>query len=375
MAKIAIVDGPINTRYIKENLMPPNYVIRDGRVMRLSEPIKQYTHATVCAQILEKCTSNYSVVSIQIIEAEGGTANIENLVKALELCYMLNVEIINMSIGTTQLFDSLKLNKIIYKLFHKRIIMTAALHNAEYASLPAMYPCVIGVRSDKNNFVKPGEIFYDPSDYLKIQITANCNFRPDFYGIGYSPSNSFAAPVATAYINQYINQGVKTHKDIINCLKQSSKLKKTDEFLNMKTKEMNQLIFQRNQVPCILVYNKGKAEKKLFIDVMNSFYIDHQIEAVGITNDSLIKDVRCFQFDFFKLPFKECLSYIEQHTKADVIVSLFENEDIDWDCSEIDMSVSREETDICLRTEKDFMRISLDGGMNSITKQMIQILK
>ena len=174
-----------------------------------TEPPGTYmaSHGSLCAMVLDRCTTNYDLVNIRIFETDGGkvSGNIEKLVEALQLCLRLGIDVISMSSVSSLLSDSRHLYDITRELSKSTVILSA-LDNKLYATVPTGYPHVIGVRNDRSGFLAPGELAYDANDLFGANLYANCNFS-FLRGMLRGPSNSFAVPMAAAYINELRNKG------------------------------------------------------------------------------------------------------------------------------------------------------------------------
>lgn len=184
----------------------------------------------------------------------------------------------------------------------------AALDNNEYVTIPASYPFVIGVRSDRENHLNPGEIAYSYEDLLYADIYANCNFDI-LRKIGHTPSNSFAVPVVAAKINDWINK----NKNVYNMLKQK---KYYTIKSNTVDKEGQCLKVPNPMVPIVVIYDKdSKFVCYICREVMDSLFSKYEIEASCLS--TLIED---YDVRFRKiLSLSNNLVFMQRHYKTDII--------------------------------------------------------
>lgn len=194
-------------------------------------------HGTICAHIINTIMPNVYTFDIKIMNKNKG--EVENLIIALDWCCNKNVSIINISLGTTNYHDYIKMKDVISKLIQKGTIIVAAMDNAGLKSFPAYCEKVFGVRAS-TNMGKYGYYFtMEKSEPIekKIIISYNeyiKNNRGDNIRIGCA--NSFAAPVLTGKIAQMMseNQSLSFEKICDYFLKEFIPIKNTDDILKKK---------------------------------------------------------------------------------------------------------------------------------------------
>jgi hypothetical protein len=123
----------------------------------------------------------------------------------------LKIDVVSLSAVSSILSDSKHIYDITRQLSLSAVVVSA-LDNKRFVSVPTGYPCVLGVRSDGAGALAPGGLAYSAEDPFGANIYANCDFA-FLRERGCSPSNSFAVPVAAAYVNEMLNQG-KSISDI-----------------------------------------------------------------------------------------------------------------------------------------------------------------
>lgn len=325
MAVIAIIDDAINPQFpifykVKQVIRIQNgHFINNPRFTESS-----YTHATICAMLLDKFTNNYEIINIQILKDMTTQTGIKNLQCALELCLSLKVDIISMSIGTIFLSNSIWLNDIIMKLYSKGVIMVAALSNQPFITLPASYSQVIGVKQDREKLLKPGQFYYTSNDKFNIKMICNCMLEMPMEE--YYPCNSFAVPIIVAKINDYYNKGIQDYQEILKWLKKdSSKVDNQESCLDIDE--------FRNQLPIIGIIGQKDQVGDACVALMNALYKNFKYESVGISSDFKVQDIRMFHVSSMKKDklFNK-LMFIENHTTTDLIYipfSINESDDIE----------------------------------------------
>ena len=103
--------------------------------------------------MLDHCLENYELVSIQVLPDDSGrkgktAGDIRDLEAALKLCTQLEVDVVNLSAVSSLLSDSKYLYDAAKRLSQKAVIVSA-LDNDRYVTVPASYPFVVGVQSDR----------------------------------------------------------------------------------------------------------------------------------------------------------------------------------------------------------------------------------
>lgn len=304
MSKIIIIDtsivpDEIHCRSFKK------YDLLDGKDENSS---LAYSHGTICAQILDGLTSDYELISIQVlpnIEKSTGKprGHIEDLKKALELSHHLNADIICMSAVSSILSDS----KIIYdvtKQVSEKSFIISALDNQNYITVPTCYPFVVGVRSDRKNRLCPGEVAYSHSKSYYTDIYANCNLKI-LNDLGFSLSNSFAVPVVAAKLNDFLNRGKNTWEDFVKEISNANAIYEAE----------NNLVFKQ-KVPIVIAYSlKHDPVYELCQVIMDEMYDRYSVQTSCLCMEEGPYDVR-----FKKIvSLKTDLTFMQEHYKTDLI--------------------------------------------------------
>ncbi len=227
--KIAVIDDGVypnansNITVKRKMLVTENLnIIPDKEVGALG----YYSHGTICAEIISsQCEKSISIISIKIIDSDN-RSYVEQLICALDWCSKNDIKLINMSLGTSDYYDGLKLQPIINRMIDQNIILVAAFSNLNVISWPAGFKNVIGVRYDRNNEREIGKIYID-KNYLgnlenSFVVSADANLLENeivnFLLVG---ANSFAAPTITGFLINSISENT-TIKECIKLLVENS---------------------------------------------------------------------------------------------------------------------------------------------------------
>ena len=137
---VAILDDGVSKLFFQ---IPPFFVEKNV-TKECVNPVS-ISHATIVANIIQKYSNNCIFSSIKVLDNNGG-GTLQALIKGVELCLEMNVDIIHMSIGTTRFYKTAKLFKLLEKAAEKEICVIAAQSNSMLYTIPACLKEVIGVR-------------------------------------------------------------------------------------------------------------------------------------------------------------------------------------------------------------------------------------
>lgn len=178
-------------------------------------------HATTCMKIIQKFAdiSNIDWYSIKILDDDSKLANINQFLKALELCEELGVKIIHLSIGTCLYEDFDNVEKYVNHLCDKDIILVAASSNNGTVTYPAYMNNVISV---KNHYLLKDDKYIfneNPMDHIDFSAASAHIIRIGNDLNLTQRSNSYAAPVITAKVISILNNNpVASFEEIYNLL-------------------------------------------------------------------------------------------------------------------------------------------------------------
>jgi hypothetical protein len=158
----------------------------------------------MCAAIINQYTPNSQLYDLKVLH--GNTGKVNNLIDALNWCIYNQIDIINMSCGTEDWLESIKIRCTIKKLVSRKIFLIAAGSNSPSKSYPAEIQGVIGVKTkpwlyDKRFYTIGGDCF-DRGINIIASSRHICGSHKE-----YTPMcNSYAAPCITSWVARYLNE-------------------------------------------------------------------------------------------------------------------------------------------------------------------------
>ena len=211
MKKIALIDSGIHSEFLP--CVDYFYHIEDDRIIsNMSIRSVHSTHGGICAFILRKYSSDCRVYSLEILE-ENGKTDIKKLKIALEWCLDNEIDLISLSLGSTDLFKSEELYESVKKLYLRNIFIVAAANNCNSITYPASFEEVFGVKCDLSGFLSNGEILVDSSDIRNIEISVgSLKECRDMEKFNLSYHNSFVVPYITAKIANILEEKPNLNK-------------------------------------------------------------------------------------------------------------------------------------------------------------------
>ena len=319
MHRVAVIDTVIDSRKLHCQRFESYNVCRRGGEALTGTGI---SHGTMVALVLDHCLENYELVSIQVLPDDSGrkgktAGDIRDLEAALRLCTQLEVDVVNLSAVSSLLSDSKYLYDTAKRLSQKTVIVSA-LDNDRYVTVPASYPFVVGVQSDREQYLHPGELAYQEGERLGAQVYANCMF--DFVQQAhYMPSNSLAAPVTAAFICRQLGCGMNLEQVIGQLKSYEREQYRKDELL----------LYISAEVPIILVYGEKECEiVKGACKAADQFFECYKVQATGISSVTMDYDIRFRKIG--KLDdLEDELLFMNCHYKTDLIFVLVKKEEID----------------------------------------------
>lgn len=357
MARIAILDDNVNQSYLKNARIKKRFLVVDHKVIRNQQTgvTDICTHGTVSAMILERCADDFELVNIQILKDFRMKDDISNLKLALKLCNELDIDMIHMSFGSSQLSDADEIKDIIRRLAVRGVIMVAAHHNRKKLSVPSAFDQVIGVQCDHNDILSPGQFTYLPNNPYGACVMINCQY-PEFESDieGFVPCNSYSVPVFVAYINKLFNRGIRNIPDIMEQISRDSDDSKLGTILEYYRNDINEAGKEGFTLPHICIKMDEKMTASFCTEMVIYASQKHCIQCAGLTDADDFQDCRFFHLrQFENVSIMSVLAYIAKHTDSDMIVSA-------WSPDVFERESNKLCTDICVFSEKDEIVISSD---------------
>ncbi len=162
-------------------------------------------HGTTCAAIIKKYATNVTFSSIKVLHGYKNRGKIEHLINGLRWCMINDIKLINMSLGSIDFRDFTKLKNCIYDVTHNGAIIVAALNNKNFFTYPACNSNVIGVRCEIDYIKDQYKVVNNPFDGVDIAASGRHLLNEFDNQERYTkPSNSYAAPLITALVNNIL---------------------------------------------------------------------------------------------------------------------------------------------------------------------------
>ena len=328
MSKIAILDTAVLPKY----LHCQGFHVYNVCGCREKQNFLEHSHGTVCARVLDYFASDYELFCIQIMESKAEIrgkpmGEIRDLERGLRLCLELDVDIVCMSAVTSLLSDSSIIYSAAKKLAEKSILI-AALDNKRFFSVPTVYPFVLGVQSDEDNILSPGELAYNDKDLFCAGLYVNCKI-PLLEDFGSMPSNSYAVPVVAARINDWKNQGKDIGEEIQRL--QSYPVHGMLEEVAIKRK----LGIRRNLPLAVLYASDNENSYEVCQRAFDRLHADYGVQATALCSMALGVDVRFRTTEVLKELKNEVL-FMEYCYKTDLIFLIIRKKERDEVMRQID---------------------------------------
>ena len=205
--QVAIVDSGIDTSHsgVRDVAGGVHIQISEkGEILFLDDHADCAGHGTACAGIIRKKAPDAALYSVRIFD-ESLIADGRALIAAVQWCIDNEMDVVNLSLGTTDVTFKKSLQKVCRKAVDAGVILVAAESNDGRESYPAVFPEVIGVT---------GGAIYEPDGfYYRKDQRIECVARGDEQRVCWlngkyimTGGNSFAAPHITGIIAHLLEQ-------------------------------------------------------------------------------------------------------------------------------------------------------------------------
>ena len=199
--RVAMIDDGIHESMDSVFAKINRSYVEKGRLYQgTAAPVQPLSHGSICAAVIASKETDMELYDIRIFE--DGSAEMEDLVTALEYCISCGVQVINLSCGTLNYLDYKKVKHTLYKLLRGNVLVVSAFNNQGIMSFPASCRGVFGVREDFGKRLKGGEYGFQEfkGGRLENSIVAHIG-AVEINGSKLDVSaNSYAAPVITGEI-------------------------------------------------------------------------------------------------------------------------------------------------------------------------------
>ena len=237
--RIAIVDSGIEASHEDVGDVAGGVHIQiggEGEAVFLDDHADCAGHGTACAGIIRKKAPDAALYSVRIFDASL-MADGRALIAAIQWCIDNEMDVVNLSLGTTDVTFKKALQKVCRKAVDAGVLLVAAESNDGGESYPAVFPEVIGVT---------GGAIYEPDGfYYREGHRIECVARGDEQRVCWlngkhimTGGNSFAAPHITGIIAHLLEQYPK-------CSVQDIRLLLQEKVLSEILQEQNRSKFDR----------------------------------------------------------------------------------------------------------------------------------
>ncbi len=203
---VAVIDDGINEGYFK-NIGSLSYNIEvtlEGDIRhRTGYDAYSISHGTICGSIIKKLSPNINLSSIKILDNKTQKSYRNQLIEALKWCVYNEVDVVNLSLGSSCFSDYVALKNTVAELYKEKIIIVASMNNKDIITYPASFGNVIGVKTCTSEKLGESEYLYidTPLDGIDIYACSRYMLRT-FKGEIYvsNSSNSYATPSITSKV-------------------------------------------------------------------------------------------------------------------------------------------------------------------------------
>ncbi|MCW6089676.1 S8 family peptidase [Clostridium sporogenes] len=291
---IAIIDDGVNEKLYNTGVLKYNIEITPNLMIGERKKYDEYksSHGTICAAIIKKYLPYSALSSIKILndKCEG---SVEQLSLALRLCADKEINLINLSLGSTY-FDDFKILKESLKYCYKKgVIIVAAISNENIYTYPASLANIIGVKCDKKGRIKEGKYIYIENSLDGVNIISSGSHTiKNFKGINgiTNNCNSFVVPFIISEVYNMMKENL--HYDL-NSVKKYLKQKSSNNLLeeidsvlkeNYVSSDFQKYLRVKNNldIPIILVNNFENSSKYNFLYELVKCFRNDKYNCVGI---------------------------------------------------------------------------------------------
>ena len=199
--RVAVIDDGIHESMDSVFARINKSYVEKGRLYQgTAAPVQPFSHGSICAAVIASKETDMELYDIRIFE--DGSAEMEDLVTALEYCISSGVQVINLSCGSLNYLEYKKVKHTLNKLHRRNVMVVSAFSNQGIMSFPACCRGVFGVREDFGKNLKGGEYGFQKfiGGRLENSIVAHIG-TVAINGKKLDVSaNSYAAPVITGEI-------------------------------------------------------------------------------------------------------------------------------------------------------------------------------
>ncbi|WP_238915660.1 S8 family serine peptidase [Clostridium sp. YIM B02555] len=303
--KVAIIDDGIDRVDFNKDRIIECYNVKNKKISYLGKHGEEisgsstgFRHGTLCEEVFAHFvhTYEYDLYSINIFECEGEINIIDNLLEAIRWCIENKVEVINMSIGTTNFAYFKIIEEAIELLVKQGAIIVAAESNENRLTYPACLPKVIGVRCSRGVGLRPNEYIYNVKAIDGIEVIAFSSYDGkelehkltdgSLLVSEMTKCNSFTAPFITAKVCELIKRGIRGVEDIKHELLVNANYinDSIDKFIILGEDYYDCLDSDEEiQMPNIVIYNEAEININIIIESLRTYFIEDNYNSIAIS--------------------------------------------------------------------------------------------
>jgi ribosomal protein S17 len=311
---VAIIDDGIDERTLDSyNGSIANLISQGSKI----SPTKQYnepTHGGLCADVFYETTGRLPDVSICLPRDDSGRCNINDLALALDWCASNNIDLINLSMGTTRFFDSFILRNTMERLQNSGTILVAGANNKGLLTYPAVFESCIGVCCDYG--LKANEIAYidKPFDGINIATYPVTLKRRNITG-----TNS----ISTAYISGIIHNELGSDlsiESIHNFFREKS-INVNNDWKRGYLKQKVSRTPEYESIVIVIISQSHKQTTEYITELQKHIIHDEYTCAIHSENNQNNPSDYVFSFETSPMSRTETLNYITKSCRPNVILT------------------------------------------------------
>lgn len=207
MIKVAIIDDGVSSGVFPLCHPLHSVTVNDSYEVKASRPKnKQCSHGTTCAAII--CQNIKVEVQLYSIKVKASKKNgdVYKLKMAVDFCIDNQIDIVNLSIGSTNIRDKQFLYEVAFSAYSQGLIIVSALSNDGKETFPASSPWTISAKHTEK--ARSGLYYYKKNlPCFVIGTYGKCDIvLADKTTITVGASNSYATAILTSEVINIVSQ-------------------------------------------------------------------------------------------------------------------------------------------------------------------------
>lgn len=326
--RVAFIDDQVNSSIIREcsNVKHiKNLVYDHDRFVRRNVKIYGLSHSTLCCKIFCDCLSlsnEIELVFLDILDNKTLKGNIKLLIKAITWCIQNKIDLINLSLGTTDWNDYISLKRCIDYASKNNVVVVSALSNKGFMTFPAFFSNTISVVSKNQKNKTFGSGVSDISCLVEEKKIVYDGFVKVIKNY-----NSYAAPIVSARVYQYMLNGIRDVCKLKKMLK--SEFDEIGSYGKQNYEYQKPIIYYAHNKIEDIEYIKENIRKIII------FFKDKGYEG-GCVSDILCTDmtmftINCKEFKDINVSTKDFFPFLTNYLDVDFIILNYIESRINFD--------------------------------------------